>query len=108
ERTDVHNAAAPSGQHPAPRFLTHAEPAKDEVAPATLHFLKRDFLRRPENTVTRDVAEKVDAAELRVEPAEQFENLRRVGDIAFVHHRATAQFLYGRGSLAGARLVAVH
>src|SRR5205085_7368513 len=70
ERPDVHDAAVTSYKHAAPCFLTGAEAAEHEIAPATLHLFQRDGFRRSTDSVTRAVTEEVDGAKLRVETVE--------------------------------------
>ena len=59
ERSNVDDTAAPGGNHPSPRFLTHTKATIDEVSPGFFDVIQRDFFGFAENSFPRDISEKV-------------------------------------------------
>src|SRR5262249_20175127 len=90
ERTNVYNAAPSRFEHAAPRFLTAAEAAVDEVAPSTLDVVQGDLLGLTQNAFTGDIAQEIDPAELAVKLGKHRANLLRIGDVAGDRARAAA------------------
>ena len=71
ERSNVDDTAAPGGNHPSPRFLTHTKATIDEVSPGFFDVIQRDFFGFAENSFPRDISEKVQTAKFLIQLAEE-------------------------------------
>ena len=81
QRPCIHNRAASGGEHPPPGVLAEGEAADDEVLEHLPQLLHRKLAGVGEDSLAGDVGEKVDPAELAIEPRKQLLGGLRARDI---------------------------